>query len=197
VINIEIVTIDFTSITNYAVIFSLCQGIKKNSRSYIGFSATQITPVGAVLPYAGASAPSQFLLCDGSAISRTNYSALFTAIGTVYGAGNGTTTFNLPDLRGRIPVGKSTDTEFDVLGETGGAKTHTLDATQMPVHAHSFNSGADTYGFARMSAQANQYLAGSGSTRIKEDYTTIANAGGGLAHNNIQPYITLNYIIRY
>ncbi len=168
-----------------------------DATSLNGFLATQITPVGAVLPYAGASAPSQFLLCDGSAVSRTTYANLFTAIGTAYGVGNGTTTFNLPNLQGRVPVGKSTDTEFDVLGETGGEKTHKLTSTEMPSHSHNFNSGADTYGFARMSANSNQYLSGSGSTRIREDYTTIASTGGDGNHNNIQPYITLNYIIRF
>ena len=162
--------------------------------SYNEFFATL---TGIIFPFAGSTAPTGFLLCNGSAVSRTTYASLFAIIGTNYGAGNGTTTFNLPDFLGKIPVGKSTDTEFNALGKTGGEKSHKLTTTEMPVHAHSFNSGADTYGFARMSAQANQYLAGSGSTRIKEDYTTIANAGGDGNHNNIQPYNTVNYIIKF
>ena len=63
-------------------------------------------PPGMVLPFAGAAAPEGFLLCDGSAVSRTTYGDLFAAIGTAYGAGDGSTTFNLPDLRGRVAAGR-------------------------------------------------------------------------------------------
>ena len=84
------------------------------------------TPSGTVLMFAGLSAPFGYLLCDGSAVSRTSYASLFTAIGTIHGAGNGSTTFNLPNLKGKIAAGiDSTQTEFDTLGKTGGAKSHT------------------------------------------------------------------------
>src|SRR5688572_13618888 len=93
-----------------------------------------LLPVGTVFPYAGGSAPDGYLLCDGSAVSRTTYAALFTAIGGNYGAGDGSTTFNLPDLRGRVVAGKDdmggssanrlTDANDglngDTLGDTGG-----------------------------------------------------------------------------
>jgi hypothetical protein len=69
-------------------------------------SGRRLCRPGMVAAYAGSSAPSGWLLCDGTAVSRTTYSALFAAIGTSYGAGDGSTTFNLPDLRGRVPVGK-------------------------------------------------------------------------------------------
>jgi microcystin-dependent protein len=65
-----------------------------------------LVPIGAILAYAGATAPSGWVLCDGSAISRTDYSTLFTAIGVSFGVGDGSTTFNVPDLRGRVLVGK-------------------------------------------------------------------------------------------
>lgn len=85
-----------------------------------------LVPTGAIMPYGATSAPTGWLLCDGSAVSRATYAALFAVVGTSFGVGNGTTTFNVPDLRGRAIFGyKSTDTAFDALGETGGAQTHT------------------------------------------------------------------------
>jgi microcystin-dependent protein len=84
-----------------------------------------------------ASAPTGYLLCDGTAVSRTTYATLFAVISTAFGAGDGSATFNLPNLKGRVPVGlDAAQTEFDVMGETGGAKTVTLDATMMPAHTH-------------------------------------------------------------
>jgi microcystin-dependent protein len=102
---------------------------------------TNSMPPGVVLPYGGASAPTGFLLCDGAAVSRSTYAALFTAIGTAYGVGDGSTTFNVPDTRGRMPVGKGTNTDIDALGENEGESTvgnrrpkhkHTFDASNLP-----------------------------------------------------------------
>jgi len=102
-------------------------------------------PAGIMLGYGGAAAPAQWLLCDGTAVSRTTYSALFAAIGVLYGVGNGSTTFNLPDYRGRVMVGlNSTDADFDTLGEKYGSKTHTLTSAQMPVHTHIQNAHTHT-----------------------------------------------------
>lgn len=88
-------------------------------------------PTGSVIPFAGSTTPSGWMVCDGTAVSRTLYPDLFTAIGTTYGAGNGTTTFNLPNLLGRVVVGvNGSDSDFTPVGKTGGAKTaphtHTL-----------------------------------------------------------------------
>lgn len=94
---------------------------------------------------------------------------------------------------GKVPVGVDTgQTEFNTVEKTGGAKTHTLSVTEMPSHSHAIqNGGTDVYGFARMSANATTFLQTNGSgVRVKEDYTTFANTGGGGAHNNLQPYIT-------
>lgn len=103
--------------------------------------ATVSIPAGIFLPYGGANAPSGWLLCDGAAVSRTTYAALFAAIGTAYGAGNGSTTFNVPDMRSRVPVGFDSGAgEFDALGETGGAKTHQLSSAEMPSHTHVQNA---------------------------------------------------------
>ncbi len=83
--------------------------------------------------------PIGYLVCDGTAVSRTTYASLFSVISTAYGIGNGTTTFNLPNIKGNVVVGRdSGQTEFDVLGETGGAKTHSLSVAEMPAHTHTF-----------------------------------------------------------
>lgn len=97
-----------------------------------GAAAGEI-PVGSLVMFGGAAAPSGWLLCDGSAISRTTFADLFTAIGTAYGAGDGSTTFNIPDLRGRLPVGKGSNTSVDSLGENDGA----AEASRRPQHTHS------------------------------------------------------------
>lgn len=94
---------------------------------------------GSVQMFAGSSAPAGWLLCDGSAVSRTTYSALFAAIGTTYGTGNGSTTFNLPDLRQRFALGKAASGTGSTLGGTGGAIDHTHSA---PAHYHGMGSGA-------------------------------------------------------
>jgi microcystin-dependent protein len=101
-------------------------------------------PVGAISPFAGATAPLGWRLCDGSAISRTGFAALFTLLGTTYGAGDGSSTFNLPNLKGRVPVGiDAAQTEFDTRGEVGGAKTVTLTAAEsgLPAHTHTADAG--------------------------------------------------------
>jgi microcystin-dependent protein len=97
-----------------------------------------------MVAYAAATAPAGWLNCDGSAVSRTTYADLFAVTSTTYGVGNGTTTFNLPDLRGRIPVGLDnmggTDagrlSVANTLGGTGGTETHTLTSAQIPAHSH-------------------------------------------------------------
>ncbi|MFA5025074.1 MAG: tail fiber protein [Candidatus Shapirobacteria bacterium] len=147
---------------------------------------TDLIPKGSIFPYAGLSAPTGFLLCDGSAVSRTTYADLFAITNTTYGVGDGTTTFNVPDLRGIIPVGKnSLDANFTSLGQTGGAATHTLITNEIPSHTHT----------AVMLTGGNIVPAGSGFTCFLGENQT-SSTGGGTAHNNLQPYLVINYIIK-
>lgn len=96
-----------------------------------------VVPVGAVLPYSSVIPPSdRWLLCDGQAVSRSTYAALFTLVGTRYGAGDGSTTFNLPNLNGRVPRGTTT---AEQVGQTGGADSTVLGTNQMPQHTHAID----------------------------------------------------------
>ncbi len=145
------------------------------------------TPPGTVAMFGASSAPAGWLLCDGSAVSRSTYAALFAIISTTYGSGNGTTTFNLPDIKGRVPVGfDSGQTEFDALGETGGAKTHTLSLGEIPAHTHVVSNTQDN---APSGGSGQKWTGSTGSIQS-------GSAGGGGAHNNLQPYITLQFIIK-
>jgi microcystin-dependent protein len=162
-------------------------------------SAGRDAPAGMVVPYAGSAAPSGWLLCYGQAVSRTTYAGLFATISTTYGTGDGSTTFNIPDLRGRVVAGQDdmggssanrltnqTDgLDGDTLGATGGAETHTLTEAQMPAHTHAFDQGNSAV--ANGALRADQAFGAGGLTE---------STGGGGAHNNVQPTIILNYIIK-
>lgn len=132
-----------------------------------------LVPTGAIMPWSVASPPTGWLICNGAAVSRATYAALFAVIGTGYGVGDGSTTFNLPDLQGRVIVGhKSTDAAFDAVGETGGAQTHT--------HAgHSNHSAISAHTGAAVGAigaEAGHTHAGTGSTGAEAGHT---HAGSG------------------
>lgn len=96
-----------------------------------------LAPAGSVMQYAGAVAPSGWLICDGTNVNRSTYADLFAVVGTTYGAGDGSTTFGLPNLKGKVIVGlDGTQTEFNQLGETGGQNSVTLTTDQIPSHVH-------------------------------------------------------------
>lgn len=139
---------------------------------------------GTIIPYGAASAPTGYLLCNGTAVSRTTYSALFAIIGTAYGVGDGSTTFNVPDMRGNVPVGKG-GSDVAEIGDAGGEQTHTLVTGEIPSHTHGYagvthDKVGDTYG------------GNAGPTSAK---TSDATGGGG-AHENMQPYVGTEYIIK-
>ena len=176
---------------------------------------------GMLMPYAGASAPTGWLLCYGQAISRTTYADLFATVGTTYGNGDGSTTFNLPDLRGRTIAGKddmggtsanrlTSALNGDALGATGGAETHTLTEAQLASHKHfgfaATNASATTSSNLSSSTQAARGSGFSGGS-IDEKYSIMATStaatvgltsatGSGTAHNNTQPTFILTYIIK-
>lgn len=104
-----------------------------NADTVDAFEASELTPVGAIQMFGGASAPSKWLMCDGSAVSRATYADLFSTVGTTFGAGDGSTTFNLPDLRDNFPVGAGSTYS---RGDTGGEATHALTSSEMPAHTH-------------------------------------------------------------
>lgn len=163
-------------------------------------------PIGAQVPFGSNTIPDGWLLCDGRAVSRTTYKELFAVIGTTYGSGNGSTTFNLPDKRGRVSVGRnSSDTSFDILGEKGGAKTVTLTVDQMPKHNHNINDEFGQGLVAMRNADGagdgwDVYIGNSSATykyRRVSRINGISETGGSKAHDNLQPYEVDNWIIKY
>jgi microcystin-dependent protein len=197
-------------------------------------------PAGIIMPFAGTVAPENYLFCDGSAVSRSTYATLFDVIGTTFGAGDGSTTFNLPDLSGRVPLGVSST---HLLGSMGGSETVTLTESELPAHVHKVPQHghedtieATTPAFSHTITQpVFKYNkpntggnAGSGGTGASYNSTNTATAtrsrnlsvgdhaaaactvGGSVtnadafdtgsngnndAHNNMQPFLTMSYII--
>lgn len=149
-------------------------------------------PVGSMIPYGNATPPTNWLLCDGSAVSRTTYAELFAVIGTSYGAGDGSTTFNLPNKKGRVSVGLDTnDTDFNSIGKKGGEKKHTLTTNEMPSHNHGV-FGALTGENKPVTNTGNDW-----GVATTEQWTTPTSlTGGSQPHNNIQPFEVDCWIIK-
>jgi len=172
-------------------------------------------PIGVVVDFWGSTPPENYLFAAGQEVSRSTYAALFAVIGTNAGAGDGSTTFNLPDYRGRIGAGRESmatpattrlnTLSSSTLGAAGGAQTHTLTEAQMPAHNHSVTDPGHTHSYQRATVQGNVGAEGgiTSSTTVTSASTvsattgiTIASKGGGEAHNNVQPTIICNKIIR-
>ncbi|QTF81557.1 minor tail protein [Microbacterium phage Pulchra] len=154
---------------------------------------------GEMKMWSAPAAPSGWVLAQGQALSRADFPDLFALIGTTYGAGNGTTTFNVPDMRGRVPVGlDSSQTEFDQMGEKSGAKTHTLTEAQMPSHTHTAGANADGFAAHRTNTSGGYsiILQTNATTGEVMSYRQPASAGNNQAHNNLQPYIVVQFIIK-
>lgn len=242
---------------------------------------TFLVPTGAILPYGAASAPSNYLLCDGSAVSRATYVTLFGVIGTTYGSGDGSTTFNVPNLKSAFPLGSGQRTEtftFDgasavdpttdeitvssnqwlqtgqavaltgsslptglsattyyvirqsatviklatslanaiagtavditadgsgtctltltltsrALGDEGGEENHGLTTSEIPAHQHYNNA----FQSAATGSQTTTNSFDTTSTAVQDAGTVTSNTGGSTAHNNMPPYVVVNYIIK-
>lgn len=177
-------------------------------------------PPGCIQMYAAASPPAGWLLCNGSLISRTTYNALFAVIGTTYGAGDGSTTFAIPDMQSRMPLGlQSGQADNDTLGEIGGLREVTLTADQsgVPVHTHSgsplttSNPGNHTHTVDvttvtsgagpnvpsyRNGGTMNTGGAGGHTHTISGNVANNSAANASQAHTNMPPFITLNFIIK-
>jgi len=174
-----------------------------------------LMPTGSIISFAGSSAPTGYLLCDGAAINRQangSDTPLFTLLGITYGAGDGSSTYNIPDLRGRVIAGQDDmggasanrltgltgGVDGDVLGGSGGAETHTLATSELPAHDHDIDTAFknnSTNGVAGNYPTGTNVSSPSGA-QLSANTNSIKNTGGGGAHNNVQPTFILNYIIK-
>lgn len=176
-----------------------------------------IVPVGSVMMWAASSPPSDWLICNGTAISRTLYANLFSVIGTTYGVGDGSTTFNIPNLAGRVARGVDGGTY--TLAGTGGADSVDLKATDLPYHAHNLTDPGHSHTLNN-AAQNNQFFNGLAGTNRQSEIasslgaTDLASTGisvqpslldgsgnpvlpGDRTRVDVRdPYLTLNYIIK-
>lgn len=161
--------------------------------SDVCMSVGDTLPIGSTLEWFSTTIPDNWLVCDGSAVSRTTYSDLFAVIGTTFGEGDGSTTFNLPNTKGRTIVGlDAEDTDFNTIGKTLGEKTHTLTVAEMPKHNHT--SPIDSY--VNTDSQVNVKSGGHVSDKAQGENFATSYAGSSKSHNNIQPSIVTNYIIK-
>ena len=196
VTNDKIATVDGSKFTGLASITSGA-GVIPSANLPVSITA------GMVFMWSTDSAPSGYLLCYGQAVSRTEYSSLFSVIGTTYGVGDNSTTFNIPDLRGRFPLGQDdmggsaanrvTDSDADTLGGADGVESVTLTAAQsgVPAHVHpvgKVNNNDGGFGGIQQAAAANTTTENTGSNSA---------ADASEAHTNMPPFITLNFIIKY
>lgn len=150
---------------------------------------------GMMIDFGGTSAPAGWLLCDGSAISRTTYANLFAAIGTTWGIGDGSTTFNVPDYRRRTSVGSggtATPTLGNTTGSVGGEENHTLTIAEMPSHTHDIDANRNT-GTNVPAGLVDLVVPGTRNTPLAGG--ALAR-GGGQAHNTIQPSAVATRIIK-
>jgi microcystin-dependent protein len=206
-----------SSMGNLTISLPGCVNIQTGDTSQQEWDGT-----GGIALYAGSDVPTGWLLCNGAEISREDYKRLFDVISTTYGVGNGNTTFNLPDLRGRFPLGLDnmggtsadvvTATEADTLGESGGADEVALTTAQMPQHRHQMRVLSDSQQLNAFSSTLNDvnpnpskgtalwFTVGENSDRARimldESKSALLQVGSGNAHNNMPPYLSLNYIIK-
>ena len=180
--------IDGVKTTKFATFENLVNAVY----SLLSDAFTPETPetslVGEIKLWSAATAPDKWLLCDGAAISRTTYADLFELISTTYGAGDGTTTFNIPDLRGRAPIGAGQGSGLTArtLGASLGEEKHTDTINEMPNHRHGLSLPANS-----TRASGSSACVSTSSSQTK----TTQSEGGGEGHNNIQPSLVVNFIL--
>ena len=152
-------------------------------------------PIGAITQFSGSVAPTNWLICNGQAISRTTYSELFSVIGTTYGEGDGSTTFNVPDFSSRVPqgIGEGVDengvTKNTTLGQTYGEYEHKLTIDEMPTHSHGLPNVFGNF----IGGTLNQPT---GTYQWHNQTTSTYNAGGDQSHSIMQPILGVNFIIK-
>lgn len=161
--------------------------------------------IAEVVMFAGNFAPRGWAFCQGQVLAIAQNTALFSLLGTTYG-GNGQTTFALPDLRGRVPVGTGQGPGLPsmTLGEVAGEPSHTLNVNEMPAHTHSAQVGAQSGAgnstspsgatWATSSSRDALYSTSAPNAQMSAG-VTVGAAGGSQPHNNMQPYLGMNYII--
>lgn len=153
-----------------------------------------LIPYGTIIQSAAVNIPDGWLNCNGSILLRTEYTDLFNAIGYTYSAGvfgGSDLSFNIPDLQGRVAVGSGSGSGLTTrnLGNKGGAETHTLSILEMPAHTHSYVNNVND--------QTVSALPGETAADQVDLSQTTGSTGGGQAHNNMQPFIVLRYLIKY
>ena len=160
--------------------------------------------IGEIRLWAGNFAPRGWALCNGQLIGISQNTALFSILGTMYG-GNGTTTFGLPNLVGRVPIhaGQGPGTSYYAEGEPGGVETVTLTLNELPSHTHQVNVSAEQAALVapgpdRLLAQStdgNAYQSTTGQNLTPLNQQGLPPTGGDLPHDNMQPYLALSFII--
>lgn len=167
----------------------------------VHLSSISTDPVGTIKAYAGATEPSGFKFCNGQTLSIADYPALAAVLGTTYntdGDIDEETQFQVPNLCGRMIAGyNANDYQFDEVGRTAGEKNHTLDITEIPAHNHVIDNAPNLI----VTSNTNEFIPDNGSELGLHEIDNVAvdnvivSAGGGLSHNNLPPYMVLNYII--
>lgn len=181
--------------------------------SRLNLDSTASIPIGTLVMNLSANFFPGWLTCDGSVVSRAAYPLLFELIAENFGAGDGSTTFNLPDMRSYFPVMGATNANGGLtphsIGTTGGEELHTLTSNELAAHSHTpGDPGASSSGPSEFITGPNNSLGGAGgslniqamsvgSNFLKVDYSAnTAQSGGGAAHNNMPPWFAVNFLVK-
>jgi microcystin-dependent protein len=218
----------YMSVTSSGVVLNNATGggmgagsLNMTGQIYINGAAFIGVPTGTIVDFAATSPPTGWLICNGAAVNRVTYAALFAVIGTTFGAGDGSTTFNLPDCRGRVTAGwdsGNTSARLNLadaagvsassIGNVGGEQVHALITAELAIHAHAVSDPGHFHTVIELATDGNPTLNVTGSPGQFRIYNatgntsnvktgiTVSNSGNGTPHNIIQPTIIFNKIIR-